>query len=113
VYALLVKTKRNRRDMATMRSLGLTGRQATRAHLFHGGLAAAVTVVVAVPLSVIAAALTWRWVAEYMGAVARAVTSIPTTATIAAATIAVGIVVAQLVGFREQRTPPSEQLHTE
>lgn len=113
VHALLVKTKRNRRDMATMRSLGLTGRQATHAHLFHGGLAAAVTVVVAVPIALVAAAMTWRWVAEYMGAVARPVTSILTTATIAVATIAVGSVVAQLVGWREQRTSPSQLLHTE
>jgi hypothetical protein len=113
LHAFLVKTKRNRRDMATMRSLGLTGRQANRAHLFHGGLAAAATVVVAVPLAISAATFTWRWVAEYMGAVARPVASIPTTTTIAAATIAVGIVVAKLVGWREQRRPPSELMHGE
>ena len=112
-HALLVKTKRNRRDMATMRSLGLTGRQATQAHLLHGGLAAAVTVVIAIPIALFAAAITWRRVAEYMGAIARPVTSIPTTATIAAATLAVGIVVARIVGWREQRTPPSALLHAE
>jgi ABC-type lipoprotein release transport system permease subunit len=113
VYALLVKTRRNRHDMATLRSIGMTIRQLTMAHVVHGVLAAAVAAVVAVPVAIVAAAFTWRQLAEFMGAVARPVTSVPATAGVAVAAIVIGATAARVVGWREARRSPTELLRTE
>ena len=113
LHALLVQTRRNRRDMATLRSLGMTDRQATWAHILHGALAAFVIVIVAIPVAVVAASLTWRRVAEYMGAVARPITSVAITAAIALAVLLIASATARVVGWRESRRSPGELLRTE
>jgi ABC-type lipoprotein release transport system permease subunit len=113
VYALLVKTRRNRHDMATLRGIGMTTRQLTMAHVIHGVLSAAVAAVIAVPVAIIAAAFTWRQLAEFVGAVARPVTSVRATASVALATIVIGAMAARLVGWREARRSPTELLRTE
>ena len=113
LHALLVRTRRNRRDMATLRTLGMTGRQATWSHILHGAVSAMVIVILAIPIAVVAASLTWRRVAEYMGAVARPITSVAVTATIAAVVLVIAGATARVVGWRESRRTPGELLRTE
>ena len=104
LHRLLVTTRQNRRLMATLRSLGLTPAQVRRAHMAHGAVVSTVAVAVAIPLGIVVATVTWRHLAEYLGAVAHPATSALITITIAVATALVGVVIGECVAWREQRS---------
>ena len=113
LHRLLVTTRQNRRLMATLRSLGLTPAQVRRAHMAHGAVVSTVAVAVAIPLGIVVATVTWRHLAEYLGAVAHPATSALITITIAVATAVVGVVIGECVAWREQRISPSQLLRRE
>jgi hypothetical protein len=113
LHLMFVVTRRSRRMMATMRSLGMTAAEARRAHMLHGALTAGAGLLVAIPVAILAATLTWRRLAEFLGAVADPVTSVMSMVVIAVVALAVGALGARTVGARQQRTALGQLLHSE
>src|SRR5207237_10112635 len=63
-HALVTTVRRRRHDLAVLRAVGFTRRQARIAISWQATLLAAFGLVLGVPLGLIVGRLLWRWVAE-------------------------------------------------
>jgi hypothetical protein len=70
VHALLVSTRRRRRDLGVLRAMGLRGRQAGRAVIVEALALTVAGLVVGVPAGVIVGRAVWRSLVANLGAVA-------------------------------------------
>jgi hypothetical protein len=64
--AVVSSARRRRRELAVLRTLGLTGRQVRAVVLWQASTLAAVGVLVGVPFGVLVGRLVWRWIATSM-----------------------------------------------
>jgi ABC-type lipoprotein release transport system permease subunit len=100
LHALLVAVARRRGDLAVVRALGFTPRQARCAVTWQGIVTACAAIVVGIPLGVLIGRVVWKRVTSGVGAVD--LVSIPWLACIAVPVTALGVVTlaAWIVGRR-------------
>jgi hypothetical protein len=110
--ALVVTTQQRRRDLGSLRAMGMTGRQVRWSVLIAGLSIAVVGVVVGLPLGIALGGLVWRLVAStaYVGgdpAWGTALVVIPFAA------VAVGAVLSLVPAYRTTRHRPGWSLRSE
>jgi ABC-type lipoprotein release transport system permease subunit len=112
-HALVTTVRRRRQELAVLRSIGFTRRQAGIAIAWQATLLAVVGLVVGVPLGIVAGRVIWRWLAHSFPVV-----YVPPIAILAVVVvIPVAIVVANLLAAGPARAAarirPAEALRTE
>jgi ABC-type lipoprotein release transport system permease subunit len=112
-HGLLVASNRRRADLAIVRALGFTPRQAASTVRWQGIVMTALAVVVGVPLGIIIGRLVWKQVAAGVGAVD--LVSIPWPIIVIAPVVALAamVTVASVVGGRAARLQPAAVLRSE
>ena len=112
-HGITASTRRNRRELAIVRALGLLGSQVRSIVLVMGLTAALVGIVVAVPLGVALGGTVWRLVAE--GAAVLGDPDLPWPAIVLSlpAAAAAGLLVALVPSVRAGRRPLADDLHGE
>lgn len=112
-HGLVVTTRRRRRDLALLKTLGFTPRQVSVTVAWQATVVAAVALAVGLPLGVASGRLAWSAMAERLGTAAEPVT--PVRAVILAIPIALVLAnaVAWLPGRAAARTHPAVALRSE
>ncbi len=110
--ALVVAVRRRRRDLAVLRTLGLTTGQVTRTVVWQASTVGVVAVVVGVPLGVIVGRWTWTLLTEHLGIVPDPLESVAALAIVVAAVFGLCTVVGLVPGIRAARNP-GESLRAE
>lgn len=113
LYRLVMANRIHRRDLAVLRSIGLTDRQVLGAGATHGGVVVMLTLAGAIPVGLLLGAVVWRRVASYLAVVS--VPEIPMAAIgiVAAVGAVLGVVAGILVVGRARRGLPGMVLRTE
>ncbi len=111
--ALVSSVARRRRELAILKSLGVTQRQLTAAVAWQAGITAVVGVVVGLPLGVALGRWLWGLFAREIGAVPSPSVSLASLALVAAGAVAVALVTALAPGRRAAATPAADALHRE
>ena len=111
-HALITTVRVRRRDLATMRALGFTGRQVAASIGWHAAFVQSVAIALGVPIGVIAAQWAWRSVESRLGLVPDS--SIPWSTIVLAVGAAIVICAAAMLMGRVAGTPDTaEALHSE
>jgi hypothetical protein len=111
-HALITTVRVRRRDLATMRALGFTGRQVAASIGWHAAFVQTVAIALGVPIGVIAAQWAWRSVESHLGLVPDS--SIPWSTIAFAVGAAIVICAAAMLMGRVAGTPDTaEALHSE
>lgn len=112
-HGLVVTTRRRRRDLALLKTLGFTPRQVSVTVAWQATVVAAVALAVGLPLGVASGRLAWSAMAERLGTAAEPVT--PVRAVLLAIPIALVLAnaVAWLPGRAAARTHPAVALRSE
>lgn len=112
-HGLLVASTRRRADLAIVRALGFTPRQAASSIRWQGIMITAIAVTVGVPLGVVIGRLVWKQVAAGVGAVD--LVSIPWSMIVIAPLVASAamVAIASLVGRRAAHLQPATVLRSE
>lgn len=113
LHRLVVTARSQRRQIAVLRAMGLTGRQVVTAGGTAGLTVVAVASVVAVPVGVIAGNIGWRAIADYLGVVPAPVVPWSRLGVLVAALIVGGVVTGIITLGRARRQGPSYVLRTE
>ncbi|MCU1460774.1 MAG: hypothetical protein JWO37_849 [Acidimicrobiales bacterium] len=113
VHRIVVTSRRHRRHLATLRSLGFTPSQVRRSELVQGGIVAVIAGVAAIPIGIVAGRVAWRQVADYLGVVPRPIISPRPTAGVALMALVIGAAVGGFVGARNSRVRAGSLLRTE
>jgi putative ABC transport system permease protein len=112
-HALVTTAHRRRRDHATARAMGLTGRQLTAAFGWHSGTIALLATLVALPLGIIIGAVAWRLSTRNLGVLDTFHVPPITTVFIAIATPTIAVLGAVAVAINARRAPLATSLSTE
>jgi hypothetical protein len=104
VHRIVVTARRNQRELAILRSVGLTPSQVARCQAVHGAGVAVVTAAIAVPVGLIAAGRAWRRVAGYLFVVPRPDPRAVTVAGGVVVWIVIGASIGLAVGLWNRRT---------
>jgi len=112
-HGLVIATRRRRRDLALLKTLGFTPRQVSATVAWQATVVAAVALAVGLPLGVASGRLAWSAMAERLGTAAEPVT--PVRAVLLAVPIALVLsnAVAWLPGRAAARTHPAVALRSE
>ncbi|MEQ1873397.1 MAG: FtsX-like permease family protein [Ilumatobacteraceae bacterium] len=115
VLAHLIATgaRARRRDIATLRALGLVGRQARAIVAWQAMTLVVVTAVIALPIGVVAGRYAWRTYAEGLGVVAEPVTPWLSLAVLLAGLVVAHLLASLLPGRAAARMRPVESLRSE
>ena len=116
VLAHLIATERARhvaRHLATLRALGLVGRQARAIVAWQAVTLVVVTAAVAIPVGVVAGRYAWRTYAEGLGVAPEAVTPWAQLALLFAFLIVAHLLASVLPGRAAARMRPVESLRSE
>ena len=97
VHLLATNVRARRAEFATLRAMGFTKRQRRATVVWLGGLAAALSLVVAVPVGVVVGRLAWRIYAANLGVLPEPMTPWIGLALVVAATLLLTVVVAAVV----------------
>lgn len=113
LHRLVVTARSQRRQIAVLRAMGLTGGQVSSAGATTGLVVIALASLVAVPVGIVAGVVGWRAIADYLGVVP--VSIVPAFVVIAAVAILVAAGVATGLAVVEQvrRRRPGTLLRTE
>ena len=111
--ALVSSVARRRRELAILKSLGVTQRQLTAAVAWQAGITAAVGVVVGLPIGVALGRWLWDLFAREIGAVPSPSVSLASLGVVAAGAVVVALVTALAPGRRAAATPAAVALHRE
>jgi len=111
--AIEVTTRHRRREWATLRALGSTGRSTSAIVLWYGGTIAAVSLVIGIPLGLIAGRQVWRPIAERAHVVVQWVWGATTVGVLCAITLACAVVIGGVASRRVGSAPPAQTLHRE
>jgi putative ABC transport system permease protein len=103
-------TRARRRELALLRALGCSGRQLAASVRWHAVTVVAVAAVVGGTLGIALGRSLYRSFAEDLAVVTTPLISVPWTAGVALAAIAVGLLAAVVPGHRSSRLPVSEVL---
>ena len=102
---LVASVRRRRRDLAVMKTLGLSGRQLATVVAWQATVAAVIGAVVGVPLGIVSGRLLWDLFAEGIQAVPAPVVPALVVSAIAVGAIALAIIIAIVPGRIAARTP--------
>jgi hypothetical protein len=102
-----------RRDLAVLRTVGLTKRQVRTAVHTHGAVIAAVALVIGLPLGVAAGRWAWEWFAHRLGVANDPITPTFTIGGLVLLSLASAIVVSVPVARRATRHAPASVLRSE
>ena len=111
--ALLASVRRRHRDLALLKTLGLTRRQVMAAVAWQASLILGVAGVAGVPLGVAAGHWAWAAFAASLGAVPVAVVPVPALLAGFAVLLVAGNLLAAVPGVVAARTPPAVVLRAE
>jgi ABC-type lipoprotein release transport system permease subunit len=110
---LVTAVRRRRRDLSILKALGLDRRQVRAAVAWQASATALATLVVAVPLGIIAGRFVWSTFAGEIGFVSQPVVRAAFTALLVPVAILIANVIAALPGRLAARTRPAVVLRTE
>lgn len=113
LHRLVVTSRSQRRQLAVLQAMGLTGGQVVTAGGTAGLTIVAVASIVAVPVGVIAGVIGWRAIADYLGVVPRPIVPWSALGVLVAALIAGGVVTGAITVGGARRQRPSDVLRTE
>ncbi len=113
VHRLVSSARTERRQLAVLRSLGFTDRQLVRAGGIQGGTVAVLTLIVAVPVGLLAAVIAWRRIAAFLAVVPQPVIPLPAVLVVAGAALVVGVVAGWVVARHARRRSAGTLLRTE
>ncbi len=111
--AIEVTTRQRRREWATLRALGITGRSTVAIVLWYGATIAVASLAIGVPLGLIAGHQVWLPIAERAHVVVRWVWGWPTIATLCAITLACAVAMGSVAGWRAESARPAQALRAE
>jgi ABC-type lipoprotein release transport system permease subunit len=112
-HVVLTTTRRRRHDLATLRSLGLTPRQAQGCLVWQALTIAAAAVVIGVPLGVLAGSRVWQAATRSLGTATDPARALVMLGMVAAGALLVAAAIAAPAGWRATRARPASALHTE
>lgn len=110
---LVSSVRRRRRELATLRSLGLTPRQIGRCISWQGVSTTVVALVVGIPLGAVVGGRVWQAATRSVGVATDASRPLLAIASLSLAAIVVTIAVSLPVGWRASRIQPAQTLRTE
>ncbi len=113
VHVLLSTLWRRRREMGTLRSLGLTDRQIARCVVWQALTIAVIGVLVGIPLGIVAGANAWRVVAEGIGVAGDARRPMVSLALVGVVALGAAALAALGPGHLAARLRPAASLRTE
>jgi ABC-type lipoprotein release transport system permease subunit len=111
--ALVASVRRCRHDLALLRVLGFTDRQLGASVAWHASIAAAIGVVVGIPLGLVLGRWVWTLFAQQIGAVPVPTVPVWSVLLTALAAFVLANAVAVLPGRRAARTAAALVLHEE
>ena len=112
-HALVTAAQRRRRDHATARAMGLTGRQLTAAFGWHSATIALLAIVAGLPLGALVGAFAWRLTIRSLGVLSSFHIPPITTVAIAMATLITAVLGAFAIAINARRAPLVASLRTE
>lgn len=112
-HALALAVRRRRRELAVLRALGLTRRQARLVVLTHGSVLAGIGLVAGVPLGFLLGRSLWRVVAEFTPLAYRPPLALLALLLIGPATVLAANLLAVWPAQRAAGLRPAQVLHTE
>jgi hypothetical protein len=110
---LVASVRRRRRELAVLKTMGLTGRQLAGCVAWQAGVAVGVGVVVGIPLGIVAGRWLWTLFANQIYAVPLPAVPVGWMAAIGAAALVLAMLVALVPGRIAARTPAALLLRTE
>lgn len=113
LHRLVVTSRSQRRQLAVLRSIGLTGGQVVTAGATTGLTVVSLASIVAIPVGVIAGVAAWRAIADYLGIVPIPVVPWLALLALLAALIVCGAVTGVVAVGRSRRQRVSDVLRTE
>jgi hypothetical protein len=112
-HALAIAVRRRRRELAVLRALGLTRRQARMVVVTHGSVLGGIGLAVGVPLGIVLGRGLWRAVAEFTPLAYRPPLAILALLLIGPVTVLAANLLAVWPGQRAVGLRPAQVLHTE
>ena len=113
VHLLVSMVRRRRRDLGMLRALGFTSAQMRAAVLVLATTIIGLTLVVAIPVGVIAGRALWSLTSHWLGIPVHGVVPLAAIAAVGVATLAVGNAVALVPAVRAARMDPAQVLRSE
>jgi hypothetical protein len=110
---LLTTVRRRRRDLALLKTLGLTRRQLAAVVAWQASIAVAIGVIIGVPLGIITGRTLWNRFANALHVVPQPTIPILTIATIAIGALVLANLVAAIPAHQASRTPTATLLQDE
>jgi hypothetical protein len=112
-HALVLSTRRQRRELAVLKTLGFRQGQVAAAVCWQATLLGVVALVIGLPLGVIAGRWGWRTVADRLGVASGPVVPIVALLAIVASALAIANLIAVVPGWRAARLGAAEALRVE
>jgi hypothetical protein len=112
-HALAIAVRHRRRELAVLRALGLTRRQARMVVMTHGSVLAGIGLAVGVPLGIVLGRGLWRVVAEFTPLAYRPPLAVLALLLIGPVTVLAANLLAVWPGQRAAGLRPAQVLHTE
>ena len=112
-HTLLLTTRRRRKDLAILQTLGFVGRQVRATVVWLAVAIVAPALVFGLPLGIVAGRWGWRLFAEYLAVVPDPVTPVAGALLVAVVAVAVAVVIAAGAGAMAARARPATVLRTE
>lgn len=113
LHRLVVTARSQRRQIAVLRAMGLTGGQVLAAGATTGFVVVALASLFAVPLGIIAGVVGWRAIAEYLGVVPVPIVPAVVVVAFVAALVVAGVATGLAVIERIRRRRPGSLLRSE
>jgi hypothetical protein len=110
---LAVSVRRQTRDLALLKTLGLVRRQVVAVVIWQASIPVAIGTLAGVPLGIATGRYLWARFASELYVVPQPATSMVTVATVATSTLALAILTAIVPGWRAARTPVASALRAE
>jgi putative ABC transport system permease protein len=110
---LVTTLRRRRRELATLRTLGLTPRQTSRCITWQSLSLTTVALAVGVPVGIVAGARTWAAATQSIGVATDPNRPVLTIVVFSLVTLAFAIAISIPVGWRASRIHPAAVLHAE
>ncbi|HVJ97575.1 MAG TPA: FtsX-like permease family protein, partial [Acidimicrobiia bacterium] len=112
VQLLLVSTRRRRVHIGVLRALGMTGKQVWSLTAVQSIAAAAVALVIGLPVGLLVGRVAWRWFADTLNVVPVATTPVATIVVMLVVTASVAVVAAVPAGVQATRSRAADVLRT-
>ena len=110
---LVASVRRRRRDLAMLKTIGLTGRQLAECVAWQAAVAVGVGVVVGIPLGIVVGRWIWTLFADQIYAISQPTVPVGWMAVIGAGALVLAMLVALVPGRIAARTPAALLLRTE